>query len=215
MVFSVFSPRFRRLRGFIFFAVGVAIYLLGISALFGRVLWVLPVMLGLYVALFAAVMIYERMGWTGIVVDEGLTMLSRKLAELFDAQMEAEKKAREDLEALINEVDYLPLKLLMIKVKLDTEKHEALLGTIKRSLSREVEVPSRSAYQEQVVRVEDALKRHMEMEAEMIKWVEEEVAATRSRLLRAILGAVLEEEHAHHETFRRVLTGTPRAAPSN
>ena len=214
MVFSVFSPRFRRLRGFIFFAVGVAIYLLGISALFGRILWVLPVMLGLYVALFAAVMIYERLGWMGVVVDEGLTMLSRKLAELFDAQMEAERKAREDLEALIDEVDYLPLKLLMIKVKLDTEKHEALLGTIKRALSREVEVPSRSAYLEQVVRVEDALKRHVEVEAEMIKRVEE-VAATRSRLLRAILGAVLEEEYAHHETFRRILAGTPRAAPSN
>jgi len=130
---------------------GAVLYISGIyTSFFGQATLVVPIVLGVYAALFVGVIVYDRMSWTRIVIDEGLTVLDERLMTLLKRHVEAEKRSKKLLESMIDEVEYAPIKLLLLNIMLDTEKHEKLARNIVRTLSGEVKVPSREGYRRQV-----------------------------------------------------------------
>lgn len=206
---SVLSPSLKRIRSLLFFALGATLYILGVyTSFFGQVTLIVPLILGIYTALFVGILVYERIGWTGIVIDEGLTILDEKLMALLDKQREVERMSKKLLESMIDEMEYTPIKLLLLNIMLDTEKHEKLVRNIVRYLSGELKVPSREEYYRQVKAAKEAFETHVKIESDMIKLVNNEVRVARSRLLRIILNTVLEEERAHHRTFQMILGKT-------
>lgn len=120
--------------------------------------------------------------------------MDEDLMALLEGQMRSEAKSKRLLETTVDEVDYLPIKFVLLNVLLDTEKHERLLRNIVMHLSRDFEIPSREGYERQVEAVREAMEEHIVIELEMSRLVAEEMRITRSRLLRTLLGAVLEEE---------------------
>jgi len=187
---------------------GAVLYISGIyTSFFGQATLVVPIVLGVYAALFVGVIVYDRMSWTRIVIDEGLTVLDERLMTLLKRHVEAEKRSKK-LESLIDEVEYAPIKLLLLNIMLDTEKHEKLARSIVRTLSGEVKVPSSEGYRRQVEAARGAFQAHVGIEAEMVRLVGEEVRTAKSRVVRSLLGAVLEEERAHHKVFSSLLGKT-------
>ncbi len=60
---------------------------------------------------------------------KGLTLFTEDLLKLLQGHREAERRSRELLYETIRNLEYMPLKLLLYTILLDTEKHERLLET--------------------------------------------------------------------------------------
>ena len=189
------------------FALGLGMYLLGIYAsLFGGALIIIPTILVLSAIIFASYFLYTRRIWRSIVVDEGLTLLTGELLTLLQEHLKAERRCRELLKETIQTLEYTPLKLLLYTILLDTEKHEQLLKAIIEELTEEQSIPTLEDYRAEVSKSREALKTHVELEAEMMHMAVEEAGKSRSRVVRTLLELILEDERRHHETFNLLLS---------
>jgi len=71
---------------------GSFMYLVGTyTSFFGGSLNLLPVLIAGYILLFAGFHLYERKYWTDIVVDQGLTQLSKELYDTLEIQRKTEE----------------------------------------------------------------------------------------------------------------------------
>jgi len=207
MSLSTVHPQVGRWRSRLVFLLGLTMYLLGLYAsLFGGALIIIPTILILSAVIFASYFIYGRLTWRSIVVDEGLTLLTQELLTLLQDHIKAERAARGMLEETLNTLSYTPLKLLVHAIHLDTVKHERLLSIIMEQLTREQSIPTLEEYRAELSKMGEALRRHMEVEAEMMRRATEEAERSRSRVLRTLLELILEDERRHHETFRLLLS---------
>ncbi len=175
------------------------------TSFFGGSLKLVPILVGGYVILFAGFHIYERRHWTSIVVDQGLTQLTKELYDLLETQRKNEEELYEQLQIVMDDLTYVPLKLLMLNMLLDTEKHAKLLRTILDLLSNEQAVPSKIEYHKQIDLVKDTLEYHVTVEASVGRQISEIMERTNSRILRELLKTIRDDELAHHTMFEMAL----------
>lgn len=120
-----------------------------------------PIMVAGYVVLLVGLHLYERKYWTDIVVGQGLTQLNKELYDVILRQKEVEEELGEKLQGVVDDLTYAPLKLLLMNITLDTEKHGKLLKNIIEILSREQTVPSNETFKREVDQVREVLEDHV------------------------------------------------------
>jgi len=175
------------------------------TSFFGGALKLFPVMVAGYVVLLIGLHLYERKYWTEIVVGQGLTQLNKGLYDLILKQKEAEEALGEKLRVVVDDLTYAPLKLLLLNITLDTEKHEKLLKSIIEILSHEQSLPSNEAFKREVDQVRGVLEDHVVIEEEFGRQISDIMRPTSSRVLRELLKTIRDDEIAHHTMFQMVL----------
>ena len=190
----------------IVFIWGTIMYVVGTyTSFFGGAQRLFPVMLVGYVILLVGLHLYERRYWTEIVVGQGLTQLNKGLYDIILKQKEAEEALGEKLRVVVDDLTYAPLKLLLLNITLDTEKHGKLLKSIIEVLSHEQDIPSNEAFKREVERVREVLDDHVLIEEEFGSQVSEIMRPTSSRVLRELLKTIRDDEIAHHTMFQMIL----------
>jgi hypothetical protein len=185
---------------------GTIMYIVGTyTSFFGGALKLFPVMVAGYVVLLIGLHLYERKYWTEIVVGQGLTQLNKGLYDLILKQKEAEEALGEKLRVVVDDLTYTPLKLLLLNITLDTEKHEKLLKNIIEILSHEQSLPSNEAFKREVDQVRGVLEDHVVIEEEFGRQISDIMRPTSSRVLRELLKTIRDDEIAHHTMFQMVL----------
>lgn len=139
------------------------------------------------------------------MVGQGLTQLNKGLYDIILKQKEAEEALGEKLRDVVDDLTYAPLKLLLLNITLDTEKHGKLLNNIMEVLSHEQVVPSNEAFKREVERVREVLDDHVLIEEEFGNQVSEIMRPTSSRVLRELLKTIRDDEIAHHTMFQMIL----------
>lgn len=195
-----------RLVATVVFIWGTVMYIVGTyTSFFGGALKLFPVMVAGYVVLLIGLHLYERKYWTEIVVGQGLTQLNKGLYDLILKQKEAEEALGEKLRVVVDDLTYAPLKLLLLNITLDTEKHEKLLKNIIEILSHEQSLPSNEAFKREVDQVRGVLEDHVVIEEEFGRQISDIMRPTSSRVLRELLKTIRDDEIAHHTMFQMVL----------
>ena len=185
---------------------GTIMYIVGTyTSFFGGALNLFPIMVAGYAVLLVGLHLYERKHWTDIVVDQGLTQLNKELYDVILRQKEVEEELGEKLRGVVADLTYAPLKLLLMNITLDTEKHGKLLKNIIEVLSHEQTVPSNEAFKREVDRVREVLEEHVVIEEELGKQISEIMRPSSSRVLRELLKTIRDDEIAHHTMFQMVL----------
>ncbi len=127
-----------KLGATVVFIWGTIMYIVGTYAsFFGGSLNLVPILIGGYIIIFVGLHLYERKYWTNIVGDQGLTQLNKELYDVLLKQQEVEEELGEKLQGVVDDLTYAPLKILLLNITLDTEKHGKLLKNIIEILSRE------------------------------------------------------------------------------
>lgn len=175
------------------------------TSFFGGSLNLVPILIGGYIILFVGLHLYERKYWTNIVVDQGLTQLSKELYDVLLRQQGVEEGLGVKLQGVVDKLTYAPLKLLLLNVTLDTETHGKLLKNIIKILSHEQTVPSNEAFRREVDQVREVLEEHVHIEEDIGKKVGAVMKTVDSRVLRELLKTIRDDEMAHHTMFQMVL----------
>ena len=134
-----------------------------------------------------------------------MTQLNKELYDVALRQKETEEELGEKLQGVVDDLTYAPLKLLLMNITLDTEKHGKLLKNVIETLSHEQTVPSNEAFKREVDRVREVLEDHVVIEEELGKQVSEIMKPASSRVLREPLKTIRDDEIAHHTMFQMVL----------
>ncbi len=134
-----------------------------------------------------------------------MTQLNKELYDVALRQKETEEELGEKLQGVVDDLTYAPLKLLLMNITLDTEKHGKLLKNVIEILSHEQTVPSNEAFKREVDRVREVLEDHVVIEEELGKQVSEIMKPSSSRVLRELLKTIRDDEIAHHTMFQMVL----------
>lgn len=185
---------------------GAFMYVVGTyTSFFGGSLNLVPILIGGYIILFVGLHLYERKYWTNIVVDQGLTQLSKELYDVLLRQQGVEEGLGVKLQGVVDKLTYAPLKLLLLNVTLDTETHGKLLKNIIKILSHEQTVPSNEAFRREVDQVREVLEEHVHIEEDIGKKVGAVMKTVDSRVLRELLKTIRDDEMAHHTMFQMVL----------
>lgn len=195
-----------KLGATVVFMWGTIMYIVGTyTSFFGGALNLFPFMVAGYAVLLAGLHLYERKYWTDIVVGQGLTQLNKELYDVTLRQKEVEEELGEKLQGVVDDLTYAPLKLLLMNITLDTEKHGKLLKNIIEILSHEQTVPSNDAFKREVDRVREVLEEHVVIEEELGRQISEIMKPASSRVLRELLKTIRDDEIAHHTMFQMVL----------
>ncbi len=195
-----------KLGATVVFIWGTIMYIVGTyTSFFGGALNLFPIMVAGYLVLLVGLHLYERKYWTDIVVGQGLTQLNKELYDVILRQKEVEEELGEKLQGVVDDLTYAPLKLLLMNITLDTEKHGKLLKNIIEILSREQTVPSDETFKREVDQVREVLEDHVVIEEELGKQISEIMKHASSRVLRELLNTIRDDELAHHTMFQMVL----------
>ena len=105
----------------------------------------------------------------------------------------------------MDDLTYAPLKLMLLNITLDTEKHAKLVKNIISILSHEQTVPSWEDFNREVDRVREVLEDHVEIEEAVGRQVSEAMKKVDSRVLRELLKTIRDDEITHHTMFEMIL----------
>jgi len=188
------------------FVWGAIMYFAGTyMSFFGGAMGLVPIMVAGFIILFVGLHLHERRYWTNIVVDQGLTQLNQELYDVLLKHKETEEEIGEKLQVVVDDLTYAPLKLMLLNITLDTEKHAKLLKNIISILSHEQTVPSWEDFHREVDRVRQVLEDHVEIEEAIGRQVSEAMKKVDSRVLRELLKTIRDDEITHHTMFEMIL----------
>jgi len=110
------------------------------------------------------------------------------------AMADKEKKYAKELQDLADQVSHPVLKALIAGIASDSEKHSMFYEAITVLLSSRHPLMS----QENLDLIRDAVRRHIEVEAEMVKLTKKWAEETDDPRLKLILMAIHDDEVKHH-----------------
>lgn len=116
------------------------------------------------------------------------------LLELARSMAEKEKEYAGKLRRLSDEIGHPVLKALITGIASDSEKHGMFYEAVVKLLSEEYPLMS----QEKLDLIHEAIKKHIDVEAEMIKLTGELAKEVKDPRLKLILMAIHDDEVKHH-----------------
>lgn len=128
-------------------------------------------------------------------------MTSEKLVEFLKNQIALENSIVESVRESLEYMDNLAVKMALKGISIDSEKHAEMYGSAIYLLS--ASVPALD--EEQLDAQRDLVRKHIAMEEELIKVLEDEIPNVENEKVAVLLGAILQDERRHHKLLNRLL----------
>jgi rubrerythrin len=124
-----------------------------------------------------------------------------ELIAFIETQIEIEKQIVASLrESLVN-IDNQAVKEVLKGISRDSEKHADMYSAVLRLLT---DVPS-ALTQEHLDKQIDLVEKHIEIEAEIIKRLDQSIVKFQNEKVRLLLDAIMVDEKKHHTLLKEVL----------
>jgi len=117
-----------------------------------------------------------------------------EFVELARKMIDREETYARDLEDLANKVSHPVLKALITGVASDSRKHSNFYAAVLALLTEQAPLMS----QEKLDLIQEAIRKHIRLEEEMIKLTEEWLSKVDDSRLKLILAAIRDDEIKHH-----------------
>jgi bacterioferritin (cytochrome b1) len=134
---------------------------------------------------------------------------NEKLIQLIKKQIEIENEHVKRLTDLENKTDNAAAKLLLLEMKLDSQKHAGILDGILKVISGVP--PSKTlwdyrleSYVDQLT-VKKALENHIKMETDVLNQVQEQIRQTDDEGIRLLLQHIADDEKKHHKILETIV----------
>ena len=128
--------------------------------------------------------------------------------DMIRKHIESEKSMAEACADLSKKVDTAAAKMLLIEMQLDTEKHarilEEMLNIVEKAPPVRLWDYRIASYVDSLV-VKKELERHMQLEKDMLRDVEDEIKATKDEAMKLLLQHIAADERKHHEIIQTIL----------
>jgi rubrerythrin len=127
--------------------------------------------------------------------------MSDDLIGFFESQIELENKIVQSVSDAIDGIDNLAVKTALRGISLDSRKHAEMY----RSAIALLTSSSAALNEEQLDLQKKVVKRHIQMEEEVIKQLEARIPGIENDKLELLLKAILMDEHRHHKLLKTLL----------
>jgi rubrerythrin len=140
-----------------------------------------------------------------------------KLVQLLKEQMEVENEHVERIGELMKKVDSAAAQLLLLEMRLDSQKHAGILAGIIKVMRQMP--PSKVLWTHQIesyvdkLAVKKELENHVSLETEVLKHVEEEMKQTKDEGLKLLLQHIAEDEKKHHKILETIVRYAYKIGP--
>ena len=124
-----------------------------------------------------------------------------ELVQFLKDQIKVENKIVESLNKSLPEIGNPTVKGVLKGISLDSVKHAEMYGSAVMLLT----TVSKALTQEQLDRQKDLVKKHIQMEAELIRKIGKILPDVKDKKVRLLLEAILSDEKRHHELLKNVL----------
>ncbi|MFB0514217.1 MAG: hypothetical protein ACETVQ_01425 [Candidatus Bathyarchaeia archaeon] len=132
----------------------------------------------------------------------------KSFMDMIRKHIESEKSMAKACDALREKVDTAAAKMLLTEMQLDTAKHASILEEMLKIVEKAP--PARlwdyriASYVDSLI-VKRELERHMELEQDMLRDVEEEIKTTEDEAMKLLLQHIATDERKHHEIIQTIL----------
>jgi len=132
-----------------------------------------------------------------------------ELVQLIKKQIEIEKDHIKRISELQKKVDTPAAQLLLLEMRLDSQKHANILSGILRVLRRMP--PSKVIWDYKIasyvdkLAVKKELENHVKMETEVLNHVEKEIQRTNDEGLKLLLQHIADDEKKHHKILETIV----------
>ncbi len=132
-----------------------------------------------------------------------------KLVPLIKKQIIIENEHVRKIAELEKRVGNAAAKLLLLEMRLDSEKHAGILTGILETLKGVP--PSKTLWEYELegyidpIIVKRSLEEHVKMEADVLAHVQEEMKHTKDEGLKLLLGHIAEDEKKHHKILEEIV----------
>ena len=140
-----------------------------------------------------------------------------KLIQLIKQQIGIENEHVEHISKLEKMVNVAAAKLLLLEMRLDSQKHAGILNGILEVLQG---VPSNltlwnyqiESYTDQIA-VKKSLELHIKMEKDVIAHVQEEIRRTDDEGMKLLLQHIADDENKHHKILETIVKNMYKIKP--
>lgn len=139
-----------------------------------------------------------------------------KLIPLIKKQIIIEKEHVKKITELEKKVRNAAARLLLLEMRLDSEKHAGILTGILETLKGVP--PSKTLWEYELegyidpIIVKRSLEEHVKMEADVLAHVEEEMRHTEDEGLKLLLRHIAEDEKKHHKILEEIVKNLYKVA---
>ena len=132
-----------------------------------------------------------------------------KLIPLIKKQITIEKEHVKKISAMEKKVGNAAARLLLLEMRLDSEKHAGILTGILETIKGIPPSKTLWAYELEgyidPILVKKSLEQHVKMEADVLAHVEEEMKHTKDEGLKLLLHHIAEDEKKHHKILEEIV----------
>jgi hypothetical protein len=143
-------------------------------------------------------------------------MAQAKLVDLIEKQIKVEDSFVTAADHLVGILGSASMKLLIMGLKKDSEKHGIILRGILDVIKQEKSLVTWNAedadYVDKAV-LSKELKRHIEIEVAMYKLVSDEMKHTEDEGILLLLGHILSDEEKHHKILEEIMAQAYKLKP--
>jgi rubrerythrin len=134
---------------------------------------------------------------------------NEKLIQLIKKQIGIENEHVKHLTDLESKIDNAAAKLLLLEMKLDSQKHAGILDGILKVIDGMP--PSKTLWDYRVenyvdkLAVKKALENHIKMETDVLHQVQEQIRHTDDEGIRLLLQHIADDEKKHHKILETIV----------
>jgi len=125
----------------------------------------------------------------------------KELINFMKTQISLEKQIVESLNNSLSNIENPAVKGVLKGISLDSIKHSEIYASAVKLLTG----ISPALTQEQLDKQKELVERHIRMEENLIKRMEEVIPTIQNEKIRLLLNAILTDERRHHKLLREVL----------
>jgi rubrerythrin len=124
-----------------------------------------------------------------------------KLLKFLEEQIKVEQEIVESLDKALTSMENPAVKGTLKGISLDSLKHAQMYASAIELLTK----APKALAEKQLDKQRNLVKRHIEIEARLIKRIGEQLPNIKDEKVKLLLSAILEDEKRHHELLNRVL----------